>query len=106
MAKKKEEIKNEMVTEEPTVTTETNENVEEVKNTTEEVKAEKKEKTEKAKEKIIANITFIDRYTNAVYEEGTEFIIANVEKTEKVTDKKYKISKERAEQIKAKGYAN
>ncbi len=46
----------------------------------------------------------IDKYTKTQYEKGTEFIIADVKATEKIEDKKYKISKTRAEEIKATGY--
>ena len=99
MAKNNEEIKNETVTEKTAVTPEVKtEKVEEVKTEKQEDK-----KTEKS---LTANRTFVDRYTREIYEKGTEFIIADVEETEKISDKKYKISQARADQIKAKGYAD
>lgn len=53
----------------------------------------------------IANTSFNDKYTGTKYEKGTEFVIVDEEvKTEKISDKKYKISAKRAEEIKAKGF--
>lgn len=113
MAKKNEEIKNETVTEKPAVTPEAKEEVKEEKATAEEVKAEKaeeqkelKEENEKVEneEKLVANTDFYDKYTDEKYIKGTEFIVANVKETKKIGEKQYKISKARAEEIKAKGY--
>ena len=110
MAKNNEEIKNEEVTEKPAVTPEVKEEVKEEKATAEEVKTEEqkelKEENEKVenKEKLVANTDFYDKYTDEKYIKGTEFIVANVKETKKIGEKQYKISKARAEEIKAKGY--
>lgn len=54
---------------------------------------------------ILKAITsFNDKYTGIKYKEGTEFIIDDVEETEKVGENQYKISNERAAEIQAKGY--
>lgn len=54
---------------------------------------------------ILKAITsFNDKYTGTKYKEGTEFIIADVEETEKVGENQYKISNKRAVEIQAKGY--
>ena len=121
MSKKNEKVENEVVTENTEVTPEEKEqevNTEEVKpeETTkkveekqEEVKEEVKEekpKNEKVEneEKLVANTDFYDKYTDVKYKKGTEFIVADVKETKKIGENQYKISKARAEEIKAKGY--
>ena len=127
MSKKNEKVENEVVAENVEVTPEEKEvKTEEVKpeETTEKVeeKVEEKqeEKQEEAKEevkeekpknekveneeKLVANIEFYDKYTDVKYKKGTEFIVADVKETKKIGENQYKISKARAEEIKAKGY--
>lgn len=54
---------------------------------------------------LVANTSFNDKYTATKYVKGTEFVVVDEEiETEKISDKKYKISAKRAEEIKAKGY--
>ena len=123
MAKKKEEVKeNENLEEE--VVTEATEKVEETESekvevveektetTVEDAKVEEKQEEKEAKdekkeeviETLKANTDFYDKYTDEKYIKGTEFIVANVKETKKIGEKQYKISKARAEEIKAKGY--
>ena len=94
MSKKTEKVEKENVTE--------NKEVKEEKATEEVVKNET-EKVEK-EEKLVANTDFYDKYTDEKYVKGTEFIVANVKETKKIGEKQFKISKARAEEIKAKGY--
>lgn len=67
---------------------------------------EQESKTENVESiNILKAITsFNDKYTGTKYKEGTEFIIDDVEETEKVGENQYKISNERAVEIQAKGY--
>ena len=123
MSKKNEKVENEVVAENVEVTPEEKEvKTEEVKpeETTEKVEEKQEEKQEEAKEevkeekpknekveneeKLVANIEFYDKYTDVKYKKGTEFIVADVKETKKIGEKQYKISKARAEEIKAKGY--
>lgn len=54
---------------------------------------------------LVTNTSFNDKYTATKYVKGTEFVVVDEEiETEKISDKKYKISAKRAEEIKAKGY--
>lgn len=124
--KENEELKENVVTEaiENEEVTSTGETAEEIKGESVEAPAEEKiEEAEDAKveenasnteedaevqvkeEVVVANTSFNDKYTGTKYEKGTEFVIVDEEvKTEKISDKKYKISAKRAEEIKAKGF--
>ena len=67
--------------------------------------AKKAETTENIVEtkNLVANKNFNDKYTATVYAKGTEFVVdETVEETTKVSDKKYKITARRAEELKAK----
>lgn len=99
-----EEIKGESV-EAPAAAEEKIEEVEDAKveenasNTEEDAKVQVKEDV------VVANTSFNDKYTGTKYAKGTEFVVVDEEiETEKISDKKYKISAKRAEEIKAKGY--
>ena len=73
----------------------------------EEMKETEVIKTKKQKEeKVIANTDFKDKYTNINYTKGTEFIVSNVKETEKINDKKYKVTKIRVEELKNSGYVD
>ena len=100
MSKKNEKVENEVVTENAEVTSKEKE--QEVNN--EEVKSEETTEKVENEEKLVANTDFFDKYTNEKYIKGTEFIVADVKETKKIGEKQFKISKARAEEIKAKGY--
>lgn len=117
--KENEELKENVVTEatENEVVTSTGETAEEIKGEGVETPAEDAKVEENAskieedaevqvKENIaVANTSFNDKYTGTKYDKGTEFVIVDEDvETEKISDKKYKISAKRAEEIKAKGY--
>jgi len=117
--KEKEELKENVVTEatENEVVTSTGETAEEIKGEGVETPAEDAKVEEnvskieedaevQVKENIaVANTSFNDKYTGTKYDKGTEFVIVDEDvETEKISDKKYKISAKRAEEIKAKGY--
>ena len=117
--KENEELKENVVTEatENEVVTSTGETAEEIKGEGIETPAEDAKVEENAskieedaevqvKENIaVANTSFNDKYTGTKYDKGTEFVIVDEDvETEKISDKKYKISAKRAEEIKAKGY--
>ena len=119
MAKKNQEVKENVVAEaiENEKVTSTGEIAEEVKGESIEAPAEDAKVEENASntEKdaevqvtenvLVANTSFNDKYTATKYEKGTEFEVVDEEiETEKVSDKKYRISAKRAEEIKAKGY--
>lgn len=97
MSKKNEKVENEVVTENTELILEEKE---QEKKQNEEVKEEKVEN----EKKLVANTDFFDKYTDEKYIKGTEFIVADVKETKKIGEKQYKISKARAEEIKAKGY--
>lgn len=60
---------------------------------------------EETKKKLVANTSFIDKYTGEKYTEKTEFIVVKEDiETTKLKEKQYKISAKRAKEIKAKGY--
>ncbi len=99
-----EEIKGESV-EAPAAAEEKIEEVEDAKveenasNTEEDAEVQVKEDV------VVANTSFNDKYTGTKYAKGTEFVVVDEEiETEKISDKKYKLSAKRAEEIKAKGY--
>lgn len=117
--KENEELKENVVTEatENEAVTSTGETAEEIKGEGVEAPAEDAKVEENAskieedaevqvKENIaVANTSFNDKYTGTKYDKGTEFVIVDEDiETEKISDKKYKISAKRAEEIKAKGY--
>lgn len=126
--KENEELKENVATEatENETVTSTGETAEEVKGESVEAPAAAEEKIEEVedakveenasnteedaqvqvKENIaVANTSFNDKYIGTKYEKGTEFIIVDEEiETEKIDNKKYRISAKRAEEIKAKGY--
>lgn len=117
--KENEELKESVVTEatENETVTSTGETAEEIKGEGVEAPAEDAKVEENAsnteedaevqvKEDIlVANTAFNDRYTGTKYDKGTEFVIVDEEiETEKISDKRYRISAKRAEEIKAKGY--
>ena len=117
--KEKEELKENVVTEatENEVVTSTGETAEEIKGEGVETPAEDAKVEENAsnteedaevqvKENVlVANTAFNDKYTATKYEKGTEFEVVDEEiETEKISDKRYRISAKRAEEIKAKGY--
>lgn len=117
--KENEELKENVVTEatENEVVTSTGETAEEIKGEGVETPAEDAKVEENAskieedtevqvKENIaVANTSFNDKYTGTKYDKGTEFVIVDEDvETEKISDKRYKISAKRAEEIKAKGY--
>lgn len=117
--KENEELKENVVTEatENEAVTSTGETAEEIKGECVEAPAEDAKVEENAskieedaevqvKENIaVANTSFNDKYTGTKYDKGTEFVIVDEDvETEKISDKKYKISAKRAEEIKAKGY--
>ena len=117
MAKKNNEVKENEELKENVVTEATQEVVEEVKEAEKVVEEAKVEENasnteEDAKVQVtenilVANTAFNDKYTATKYEKGTEFEVVDEEiETEKVSDKKYRISAKRAEEIKAKGYAD
>lgn len=117
--KENEELKESVVTEatENETVTSTGETAEEIKGEGVEAPAEDAKVEENAsnteedaevqvKENIlVANTAFNDRYTGTKYDKGTEFVIVDEEiETKKISDKRYRISAKRAEEIKAKGY--
>lgn len=117
--KENEELKENVVTEatENEVVTSTGETAEEVKSESVEAPAEDAKVEENAsnteedaevqvKENIaVANDSFNDKYTGTKYVKGTEFVVVEEDvETEKIADKKYRISAKRAEEIKAKGF--
>lgn len=117
--KENEELKENVVTEatENEAVTSTEETAEEIKGEGVEAPAEDAKVEENAskieedaevqvKENIaVANTSFNDKYTGTKYDKGTEFVIVDEDvETEKISDKKYKISAKRAEEIKAKEY--
>ena len=125
--KENEELKENVATEatENEAVTSTGETAEEIKGESVEAPAAADEKIEEAEEAkveenasntedaevqvkedvLVANTSFNDKYTSTKYVKGTEFVVVDEEiETEKISDKKYKISAKRAEEIKAKGY--
>lgn len=117
--KENEELKENVATEatENEVVTSTGETAEEVKSESVEAPAEDAKVEENAsnteedaevqdKENIaVANDSFNDKYTGTKYVKGTEFVVVEEDvETEKIADKKYRISAKRAEEIKAKGF--
>ena len=117
--KENEELKENVATEatENEVVTSTGETAEEVKSESVEAPAEDAKVEENAsnteedaevqdKENIaVANDSFNDKYTGTKYVKGTEFVVVDEDvETEKIADKKYRISAKRAEEIKAKGF--
>lgn len=127
-ATENEELKENVATEatENEVVTSTGETAEEVKSESVEAPAVEEEKIEEVedakveenasnteedaevqvKENIaVANDSFNDKYTGTKYVKGTEFVVVDEDvETEKIDDKKYRISAKRAEEIKAKGF--
>lgn len=55
---------------------------------------------------LVANTDFFDKYTSVRYEKGTEFIVSDTKETENISDKKYKVSKERYEELKRSQYVD
>lgn len=117
--KENEELKENVATEatENEVVTSTGETAEEVKSESVEAPAEDAKVEENAsnteedaevqdKENIaVAKDSFNDKYTGTKYVKGTEFVVVDEDvETEKIADKKYRISAKRAEEIKAKGF--
>lgn len=117
--KENEELKENVATEatENEVVISTGETAEEVKSESVEAPAEDAKVEENAsnteedaevqvKENIaVANDSFNDKYTGTKYVKGTEFVVVDEDvETEKIADKKYRISAKRAEEIKAKGF--
>lgn len=126
--KENEELKENVATEatENEAVTSTGETAEEIKGESVEAPAAADEKIEEAEDAkveenasnteedaevqakedvLVANTSFNDKYTATKYVKGTEFVVVDEEiETEKISDKKYKISAKRAEEIKAKGY--
>lgn len=126
--KENEELKENVATEatENEAVTSTGETAEEIKGESVEAPAAAEEKIEEAEDAkveenasnteedaevqvkedvLVANTSFNDKYTGTKYTKGTEFVVVDEEiETEKISDKKYKISTKRAEEIKAKGY--
>lgn len=76
----------------------------EVEKDVNDVEQESKTENTESINTLKAITSFNDKYTGTKYKEGTEFIIDDVEETEKVGENQYKISNERAVEIQAKGY--
>lgn len=76
----------------------------EVEKSVNEIDQESKTENVESINVLKAITSFNDKYTGTKYKEGTEFIIGDVEETEKVGENQYKISNERAVEIQAKGY--
>lgn len=98
--KENEELKEEVITE---TTEEVKEETKETNTTetTEEVKEEKETK-KTAKNKLVANTSFNDKYTGTTYEKGDEFIINKKYESKKAKEIKahqYEISEARAEEL-------
>lgn len=110
MSKKNQEVKENIEKEEVINTPEVIENNEgDVKTTEPSVEAPEIEKEEvkenKKKNVLVADTSFKDKYTSVIYPEKTEFVVVDEDvETTKIAENKYKISKQRAEEIKAKGY--